>query len=120
MRLTTNGIVSQVGTSFGGLNCFAFGPDGALYASQLDNDLIWRIAPVDERPWLAISPAGSAVRLAWSSFPNRSYQLQSAATLPAATWLNEGTPFPGTGGVLTTNLPLGPETTKFFRLRVAN
>jgi hypothetical protein len=31
-----------------------------------------------------------------------------------------GSSFPGTGGVLTTNLSIGPAPVKFFRLRVDN
>ena len=120
MRLNTNGVVAQVGTTFGGLNCFAFGPDGALYASQLDNDLIWRIAPVEERPRLAIFQAESVARLTWTSVTNRSYQLQAAPSLPAVSWADEGLPFAGTGGVLATNIPVGPEQRKFFRLQIGN
>ena len=56
----------------------------------------------------------------WPSQPGFNYQLQSATGLPTATWQNEGPPFAGTGGVLTTNLPLGPEPSKFFRVRAAN
>jgi hypothetical protein len=52
----------------------------------------------------------------WPSQPGFNYQLQYAPDLTATNWLNEGSPFPGTGGVLTTNLPLGPEPRKFFRL----
>lgn len=59
------------------------------------------------------------LRLEWPSVPGFSYQLQSATNLPAASWLSEGAPFPGTGGVLATNLPLGPEPGKFFRLRLS-
>ena len=117
MRLTTNGVVSQVGTSFGGLDCFAFGPDGALYASQLDNDLIWRVAPVVERPRLEVSLTGASIRLSWQSVVNQTYQLESATNLHAATWYEEGVPVAGTGGLLATNLVIGPEPEKFFRLR---
>ncbi len=56
----------------------------------------------------------------WPSQAGFSYQLQSATSLPAGTWQNEGSAFPGTGGVLTTNLPLGPEPVKFFRLQLTN
>ena len=56
----------------------------------------------------------------WPSVTGALYQLQSATSLPAANWLDEGAPFPGTGGVLTTNLPLGPEPRKFFRLQIEN
>ena len=64
--------------------------------------------------------AGGDLVLSWTSRTNVLYQLQSATNLPATTWFNEGAPFPGTGGVLTTNLPLGPELRKFFRLQANN
>ncbi|MCX6875228.1 MAG: hypothetical protein NTW21_15690 [Verrucomicrobia bacterium] len=119
MRLDTNGVVSQVGTSFGGMSGFAFGPDGALYASQLDNDLIWRIAPVDECPRLTISRESNGIRATWASTTNRSYQLQSSSNLTIASWLNVGPSLPGTGGPLSMNVPIGPEPRKFFRLQVS-
>jgi hypothetical protein len=43
-------------------------------------------------------------------------QLQSATNLPTVPWLDKGAPFPGTGGPLATNLPIGPARKKFFRL----
>jgi hypothetical protein len=45
-----------------------------------------------------------------------SYQLQSATNLPAASWLNEGAPLNGTGGLLTNSFPIGAQPRKFFRL----
>lgn len=122
MRLETNGTVSQVGTSFGGLSGFAFGPDGALYVSQHGNDLIWRIAPTDAvvRPKLTATLNGAQLQLAWAGVANQSYQLQSTTNLPPAAWLPEGMPFAGTGGLLTTNVPVGPGPRKFFRLSVSN
>jgi hypothetical protein len=116
--VATNGAIRAVGTGFGGLEDFAFGPDGALYASHFENDLIWRIAPTDERPRLTIVPAGNSASLTWPSVTNQSYQLQSTTNLAPPSWLNLGTPFPGTGGLLSTNLPVGPEPVKFFRLQL--
>ena len=40
--------------------------------------------------------------------------------LPAASWLDKGAPFPGTGGLLSTSLPIGPEPNQFFRLQIQN
>ena len=67
---------------------------------------------------LTTTASGSALNFRWPSAVGLSYQLQSATNLPVTTWLNEGLPFPGTGGVLTTNFSLGPEPSKFFRLRL--
>ena len=56
------------------------------------------------------------VTLQWVSTPGRSYQLESTTNLSSASWINEGTPFTGTGGVLTNTIPVGADPTKFFRL----
>ena len=54
----------------------------------------------------------------WPSAEGLRYQLQSTTNLPATEeWVNQGVPFPGTGGVLATNVPVGSEPTKFFRLQ---
>lgn len=52
----------------------------------------------------------------WPSAVGLQYQLPSATNLPTVTWLDEGPPFPVPGGPLSTNLPIGPEPRKFFRL----
>jgi probable HAF family extracellular repeat protein len=65
---------------------------------------------------LTIARSGTNVTVSFPTETGFNYQLQSAAALPATSWQNEGSPFPGTGGVLTTNFPLGPEPSKFFRL----
>jgi hypothetical protein len=67
--------------------------------------------------WLAIARNGAHVLLSLPTQTGSSYQFQSTTNLPAANWLNEAAPFPGTGGVLSTNLPIGPEPAKFFRLQ---
>jgi hypothetical protein len=63
-----------------------------------------------------LQQAGNSLGLAWSSATGLIYQVQSATNLPAASWQSEGTPFSGTGGVVSTNIPLGPGPKKFFRL----
>ena len=60
------------------------------------------------------------LQLSWPSEAGSTYQLQSAASLPAAPWLDDGLPFPGTGGVLMTNLPIGTGPAKLFRLKITN
>jgi len=64
--------------------------------------------------------SANSVALSWGSTAGRTYQLQTATKLPAANWLNLGAAFPGTGGVLTTNIPIGSESVKFFRLQSSN
>jgi hypothetical protein len=66
-------------------------------------------------PTATASQTGGNLSLIWSSATGLSYQLQSATNLPAASWLNEGAPLNGTGGLLTNNLPIGAQPRKFFR-----
>ncbi len=54
LTLDANGMATQVGTGFGLPYGMAFGPDGALYVSEFDSDLIWRVAP----PTCLPQPAG--------------------------------------------------------------
>ena len=66
----------------------------------------------------AVALASGTVALAWPSTLGRQYQLQSAPSLPDASWTNEGGPLPGTGGVLSISPPSSVVTQKFFRLQV--
>ncbi len=54
LSLDANGMATKVGTGFGLPYGMAFGPDGALYVSEFDSDLIWRVAP----PTCLPQPAG--------------------------------------------------------------
>jgi hypothetical protein len=71
-------------------------------------------------PTLAFAQVGGVLQLVWPGQKGVSYQLQSATNLSATTWLNLGAPFPGTGGVLMTNLSISPEPARFFRLWLGN
>ncbi len=69
--------------------------------------------------------ASGSVNLGWASITGRIYQLQSitnlptnAAPSPPISWSDEGSPFAGTGGMLTTNIPIAPAPAKFFRVQV--
>jgi sugar lactone lactonase YvrE len=90
------------------------GPSGSVTSS------VATLTVVMELPALSLTRNGTNFRLSFLTETGASYQLESAANLPAATWLNEGPPFPGTGGVLSTNIPLGTEPRKFFRLQLSN
>jgi len=60
------------------------------------------------------------ITIEWASITNTIYQLQSATSLPAPSWTNEGASFVGSGGILTTNSSIADTSTKFFRVRVGN
>jgi hypothetical protein len=62
------------------------------------------------------SVAGGTVALQWAATTGRRYQLQSTTNLTAASWSSEGTPLNGAGGLLTNNLPIGAQPSRFFRL----
>ena len=94
-----------------------FTPTNRAYA-ELATDLSGEdfTGALAEPMTLTATRSANTLNLRWPSAVGLQYQLQSATNLPATTWFDEGAPFPGTGGVLTTNLPTGPEPSKFFRL----
>lgn len=110
------------GENFGGVICEVLVYDRQLDAGELDamNFYLagkYNLAVMPIPPVLQVaSVAGGTVTLQWASTAGRRYQLQSTTNLSTASWLNEGTPFTGTGGVLTNTIPSGTEPTKFFRL----
>ncbi len=59
-----------------------------------------------------------AVRMTWPGEAGVQYQLESAASLPAAVWIEEGAPHAGTGGPLSIAVPAGDFPSRFFRLRI--
>jgi hypothetical protein len=59
---------------------------------------------------------GTNFKLSWPTVAGLNYQLQSTTNLSAASWVNEGAPFTGTGGALTNTISVGADSGKFFRL----
>ncbi len=90
----------------------AAGEIAAIYAAGGNG-----VCPPASRPGLTLTRAGEQLLFSWPSQAGIWYQLQSATNLQPAAWLPEGLPLAGTGGVLTTNFPMGPEPQKFFRLQ---
>jgi hypothetical protein len=62
--------------------------------------------------------SGSHVLLSWPLNAGYNYQLQSSTNLSVSNWVNEGAPFIGAAGVVSTNMSIGPEPAKFFRLQI--
>ena len=121
-----NGNPPVPGENFAGVLCEVLVYDRQLSAPELDavnfflaNKYGLAVTPIP--PVLQVAAVTSGmVGLQWPSTSGRRYQLQSATNLPAASWFDEGAPFPGTGSVLATNLPIGPALKKFFRLQIGN
>jgi hypothetical protein len=112
--------------NFGGVICEVLAYDRQLSAAEVDAMTFFlagkydlAVASIPPPLWIEWASA-SSVALSWESTAGRRYQLQSASSLPAAIWLNHAVPFLGTGGVLTTNIPLSSEPKKFFRLQIDN
>jgi len=59
---------------------------------------------------------GTNLKLSWPTVAGLNYQLQSTTNLSAASWMNEGAPFTGTGGALTNTISVGADSEEFFRL----
>lgn len=66
-------------------------------------------------PPLTLVQADGELQLSWTSQAGLRYRIESSTTLAPASWKTEGT-YDGTGGVLGTSFPIGPESRKFFRL----
>jgi hypothetical protein len=116
----TNGVIRTMGSAFGSLDDFAFGPDGALYASHFNNDLIWRIAPSAlAAPTLALTADSNACRVSWSGLANMLYQpLTSTNLADSASWVSYGPAIPGTNGPAFFTFPLTTDPAHYFRVLV--
>ena len=68
------------------------------------------------RPVFSSSLNVTNFKLSWPTVAGLNYQLQSTTNLSAASWVNEGAPFTGTGGALTNTISVGADSEKFFRL----
>ena len=112
--------------NFNGMICEVLVYDRQLNAAELDamNFYLagkYGIAVTAIPPLLQVQLVSTiTATLNWASTAGRTYQLQTTTNLPATSWQNLGTPFPGTGGVLTTNLPVAQGPAKYFRLQVSN
>jgi hypothetical protein len=110
--------------NFGGVICEVLVYDRQLNIGELGAMTAYlagkyNLALVSIPPVLqAASVAGGTVALQWSSVSGGQYQLQSNPQLSATGWMNEGAPFTGTGGLLVTNMIIGSETQKYFRLQL--
>jgi hypothetical protein len=100
-----------------GAYSFTVGPHIAnLFGQEMETSYSGGFTLNFTTPTATASKTGGSLSLIWSSATGLSYQLQSATNLPAASWLNEGAPLNGTGGLLTNRLPIGAQPKKYFRL----
>ena len=67
-------------------------------------------------PVFSSSLHGASLTLSWPTVADLNYQIQSSTNLSAGSWVNEGAPFTGNGGVLTNTISVGADSAKFFRL----
>jgi hypothetical protein len=120
LSLDTSGVATKFGTDFGAPWGMAFGPDGALYVSEFNSDLIWRIAPADEKS-LSITPDPRLPVLAvsWPA-PAGDWVLECTNALPstaAASWPVVPPPYETNAGRIFVTFTNSPEIgNRFFRL----
>lgn len=69
-------------------------------------------------PSIQITPTGGGLRLALTSVPGKSYQLQSTISIAEPVWVNEGDAVAGTGAEILLNTALGNDPSKFYRVIV--
>lgn len=114
MTVDSAGNTTKAGTAFSGLEDLAFGPDGALYASQLDNDSIWRIAP---SLWLSASRSPTNTIIVFWPLPADGWRLETTTNLPSGSggWTEIPPPYQ-TNGTDLEFIELSPTGNKFYRL----
>jgi hypothetical protein len=71
---------------------------------------------VPNQPVLSTGTSGGNLHVSFPTQIGFSYQLQSADSLPAGTWADEGTSITGSGGMVTNSIPISGAA-KFFRVR---
>lgn len=116
LSLDTAGQATKRGTGFGVPWGIAFGPDGALYVSEFNSDLIWRIVP--DAPRLRIQRVDTTVVVSWPQ-PAPGWNLESTTNLVTTgtnTWTLTPPPYPtnATDFFVTEPAPVG---NRFYRLR---
>ena len=117
ISLDLNGAATKWGVGFGAPYGMAFGPDGALYVSEFDSDLIWRVAPAAAAPSLRIwRTATNAVVVSWT-LPAEGWVLEATNSLPSvsAPWPQVPPPYQTNGSNLQFIEP-APTGNKFYRL----
>ena len=114
LSLDRSGVATQRGSGFGVPWSMAFGPDGALYVSEFNSDLIWRLAST--APLLSIlRTTTNTVAVSWPS-PSTGWDLQqNTNSVGSLNWSNvtSGIQDDGTTKTLIVNPPTG---TRFYRL----
>lgn len=66
----------------------------------------------------SVVQSSNMVGVNWQSLPGINYQVQSRTNLAVGSWVNFGSPIPGTGGILGTNDLTSGGPTRFYRVQV--
>lgn len=79
------------------------------------------IAVASVPPAVTIQPGGAgSVMLGWMTAPGRTYQLQYRTSLGTGSWQDFGGRIAATNSAVSVPVPVGAESTRFFRLGVVN
>jgi len=116
LSVDSSGVATQRGSGFGLPWGMAFGPDGALYVSQFDSDLIWRIAPDAPRLSVTLDSQLSTVTVSWP-LPADGWVLEwtNQVVGVSAPWPRIPPPYQ-TNGAHVQFTELSPAGNRFYRL----
>jgi hypothetical protein len=116
MSVDVNGAATQRGTGFAEFEDLVFGPDGALYCSDIESDCVLRIgAPVVAVPSLQIArTATNTVVVSWP-LPSTGWNLQQNLQVGTTNWATppQSVSDDGTNRLIIINPPTGNQ---FYRL----
>lgn len=93
-------------------------PTGKAQGLGIDN-LLFSAAPPPPPP-VSVQLAGTNVFLTWPTTTGASYQLEYKNTLAAGYWTAIGSPFTGSGQMVTLTNAVGPAAQCFYRFRLLN
>ncbi len=116
LSLDSSGAATRRGTGFGLPWAMAFGPDGALYVSEINSDLIWRIGPDAPRLSVMLDTQLSTLTVSWP-LPADGWVLKwtNRVVGVSAPWPQIPPPYQTNGAYLQFTEP-SPAGNRFYRL----